>query len=59
MLNHHWLKMIPNYNTKMSKTECREYKKANKYSVSSSRESDVKLSDGGISDNNLKAGLDI
>ena len=58
MLNHHWLKMIPNYNTKMSKQECREYKKANNYSVSSSRDSDVKISEGGISENNQKVVLE-
>ena len=41
--------MIPNYNTKMSKVECREYKKVNNYSVSSSRESGLQISEGGIS----------
>lgn len=41
MLNHYWLKMIPNYNTKMGRMECREYKKANNYSVSASKDSNL------------------
>lgn len=54
MLDHYWLKMIPNYGTKMSRPELREFKKVHKYSnISTSRdESNVdKLSDGRISDN--------
>ena len=53
MLNHYWLKMIPNYNTKMSKQELREYKKTLNMSVSSSKNSDHgdQLSEGKISDN--------
>jgi hypothetical protein len=48
--------MIPNYNTKMGKMECREYKKVNKYDVSSSRESNLELSEK-ISDNVLPKGV--
>lgn len=40
MLNHHWLKMIPNYNCRMGRMETKEFKKVNKYSVSSSKESE-------------------
>jgi serine/threonine protein kinase len=41
MLNHQWLKMIPNYNTKMSRQELREFKKVHNYSnMSSSSKSD-------------------
>lgn len=40
MLDHYWLKMIPNYSTKMTKQELREYKRVNKYgSVSASSKS--------------------
>jgi hypothetical protein len=30
MLDHYWLKMIPNYNTKMGKAEMKEYLEINK-----------------------------
>lgn len=31
MLSHYWLKMVPNYDTKMSRSELKEYKKINKF----------------------------
>eukprot|EP00347_Sterkiella_histriomuscorum_P011240 403373209 len=38
MMNHHWLKMMPNYSTKMGRSELREFKRVYKYSdVSSSK----------------------
>lgn len=37
MLDHYWLKMVPSYNTKMSRQELREYKKVTKRSVSPSK----------------------
>ena len=45
MLNHHWLKMIPNYNTKMSRREKKEYLRVHKYSVSSSKKSEEEEED--------------
>lgn len=40
LLNHHWLKMIPNYNTKMSRKELRELKRTKNQSVSDSSRSE-------------------
>ncbi|CDW77938.1 serine threonine protein kinase [Stylonychia lemnae] len=41
MLQHPWLKMMPNYSTKMSRRELREFKRVNKYSqISDSTNSD-------------------
>lgn len=31
MLSHYWLKMVPNYDSKMSRSELREYKKVHKF----------------------------
>lgn len=55
MMNHYWLKMIPNYNTKMTRKELREYKKTLNMSVSSSEESNNidQLSDK-LSDNKFE-----
>ncbi len=39
MLQHPWLKMIPRYDTKISRQECREYRKIHNYEVSPSKES--------------------
>ncbi len=36
MLSHPWLKMIPRYDTKISRRESREYRKLNGYEVSAS-----------------------
>jgi serine/threonine protein kinase len=53
LLNHHWLKMIPNYNTHMEREEQHEYKRVNKMECSPSPDDDnlEQLSDGGFSDN--------
>ena len=39
MLSHPWLKMIPRYETKKSRKECREYRKLHGYQVSPSKKS--------------------
>jgi serine/threonine protein kinase len=64
LLNHYWLKMIPNYNTKMLKEEHREYRRVNRLSLSpeggdarSLNNDDVELSDGGFSDNEKPSGV--
>jgi len=33
MLNHYWLKMVPNYNTKMTRQEAREFMNVTKMPV--------------------------
>ena len=38
MLGHHWLKMIPNYNTKMSRAELREFLRTKNRAASQSSE---------------------
>jgi serine/threonine protein kinase len=42
MLNHYWLKMIPNYNSVMSRRELKEYLKVHNYSVSPSEKEEDK-----------------
>ena len=39
MLAHPWLKMMPRYETKKSRKECREYRKIHGYEVSPSKKS--------------------
>jgi serine/threonine-protein kinase SRPK3 len=56
LLDHYWLKMIPNYNTHMSRGELREYKRVNRMECSPSPESGDdsnvdQLSDSGFSEN--------
>jgi hypothetical protein len=56
LLDHYWLKMIPNYNTHMSRTELREYKKTNRMECSPSPDSGDdsnvdQISDSGFSEN--------
>jgi len=56
LLDHYWLKMIPNYNTHMSRAELREYKRTNHMECSPSPDSGDdsnvdQLSDSGFSDN--------
>jgi serine/threonine protein kinase len=40
LLDHYWLKMIPNYNTKMGRMEHREYRRVNKMPLSPEREAE-------------------
>ena len=54
LLDHYWLKMVANYNTKMSRPELKEYKKVLKQPVSISKKSsnvDEVISQGRISGN--------
>ena len=53
LLDHHWLKMIPNYNTHMERDEQHEYKRVNRMECSPSPDDDnlEQLSEGGFSDN--------
>jgi serine/threonine protein kinase len=53
LLNHHWLKMVPNYNYLMGRHEMTEYKRAAGLELSPERaaENIDDLSEGGFSDN--------
>lgn len=54
LLDHYWLKMIPNYNTQMDPDEFREYKDIHKMASPPRKSSNVdELSEGGISDNEM------
>ena len=62
LLNHHWLKMIPNYNAKMSRDELGEYRRVSKRSVSPEHLNDSnvdEMSEGGFSDNVQPVGVPI
>ena len=49
MLGHPWLKMIPRYETKKSRKECREYRKLHGYQVSASKKSSSSEEEGEVS----------
>ena len=56
MLSHPWLKMMPRYDTKISRKESREYRKIHGYQMSHSKKSSSSPSseEESSSDNSLK-----
>ena len=56
MLSHPWLKMMPRYDTKISRKESREYRKIHGYQMSPSKKSSSSPSseEESSSDNSLK-----